>query len=198
MRQINVTIFLLIVAALLVGCGEQSAETLPTLMPTGLPVEQPTETPLPTATQPPTAPPVQRPTLPPTWTPSPVPVEAATQPPTEMPPPVSNPNVGFPAGQATLPACATFREDRSRYNTSFRLGSEALVAWAAAETAASYRVNLIDEFGNELFVGYTVETTFLFPAELFERGKRYGWNVYPMDAMGQQMCISVGGELFPQ
>ncbi|NWG16606.1 MAG: hypothetical protein HXY41_08225 [Chloroflexi bacterium] len=168
---------------------------MPTLMPTGLPVEMPTEAPA--ATLPPTEPPVQRPTLPPTWTPSPAPVEAATLPPTE-PPAVDNPNAGLPPSQATLPACATFREDRSRYSTSFRLGSEAAVAWIAAETAASYRVNLIDEFGTELFAGYTTETTFLFAADLFERGKRYGWNVYPMDAMGQQMCISVGGELFPQ
>lgn len=175
----------------LVGCGQQTAAPLPTLMPTALPVDAPTATVIPT--QPPTSAPIVRVTLPPTWTPSPAPVE---QLPTETP--IVNQDVSIPTEKPTLEACGPFREDRSRYNPQFRAGSDVTVAWVPATGASSYRVNVIDETGEEFFADYTADSSYVFKADLFARGKRYGWSVYPMDSLGQQMCISVGGELFPQ
>lgn len=178
-----------LVVVLLVGCQEQQVEPLPTLMPTPDPA---TETPFPTEAPTPT--PLQRPTLPPTWTPSPAPTETEAS--VQVVPPV-NP-IELPAGQATLEVCGVFRADRSRYDPAFRLGGDATVAWMPVSTAVGYRVAVVDEFDLELFVDYTAETTFTFQADLFERNKRYGWSVYPIDGLGQQMCISVGGQLFPQ
>lgn len=176
----------------LFGCGQQPAAPLPTLMPTALPDAVETSTGVPT--EPPTSAPLVRATLPPTWTPSPAPTQAV---PTEIPL-IEDTAASVPAEKPTLVACGPFREDRTRYNTTFTFGTNPVVAWVAASDAPSYRVNLIDELGEELFADYTADITFTFGADLFERGKRYGWSVYPMDALGQQMCISVGGELFPQ
>ncbi|MBI5669769.1 MAG: hypothetical protein HZC41_17365 [Chloroflexi bacterium] len=176
----------------LAGCGQQSDAPLPTLMPTALPAEAATATTIPT--QAPTSTPLVRATLPPTWTPSPA---SAQEQPTETPL-TANQEVNIPAEKPTLEACGPFREDRSRYNPQFVAGTDVMVAWVPATGAPSYRVNVVDESGEEFFADYTADSTYTFKADLFERGKRYGWNVYPMDALGQQMCISVGGELFPQ
>jgi hypothetical protein len=100
--------------------------------------------------------------------------------------------------QPTEPGCATFADDPTRYSVTFRVGSPVTVAWLAAEGAASYRVFLIDDTGAELFDDYTSETQFVFSADLFQRGKRYGWEVYPINDLGQQFCLRRGSELIGQ
>jgi hypothetical protein len=192
----------LISLAALVGCRQQAQQVLPTLMPTAggqttqataSPVGLPTTTAQPTL--PPTAVPVERPTLPPTWTPSPAPVQP-TDPPTPTTDVVSATQAQL--AQATLPACANFREDRDKFQSTFRVGTSPQVVWTAADTAISYRVSVIDDTGKELFSDLTKATQYSFRADLFERGKVYGWQVYPIDPLGQQMCIPRGSELYPQ
>ncbi len=180
-----------IILVLAAGCQSQDAP-LPTLMPTALP-ELPTATAVVEPTVP-TTPPIERPTLPPTWTPSPDPSIITATP---------TPDTGLmateiPRSLPTLEVCAPFRVDRSRYSATFTLGSAPQVAWTPVETAQSYRVTLIDEFGRELFTDYTLDTVYIFRADLFERGKRYGWEVYPIDVIGQQMCLQRGDELILQ
>lgn len=179
------------VAVLAAGCQTQDVP-LPTLMPTPLP-ELPTAT---VAIEPPkpTSPPLERPTFPPTWTPSPDPSLATATPTPEVEAAVT----ALPRSLPTLEVCAPFRVDRNRSAVTFPFGTAPQVAWTPVETAQSYRVILIDEFGRELFTDYIVETTYTFRAELFERGKRYGWEVYPIDIIGQQMCLQRGDELIPR
>ncbi len=183
-RMMVVVCVVLVIAG--AGCEQNAAPPLPTLIPTLEPLEPPTATIQPTEA--PTTAPITRPTLPPTWTPLPAP----TQPPTLTP----VQDIGIPVGQPTLEVCGTFRVDPSRYGADFRFGMAVTTAWMPVATATHYRVSLIDEVGDELFTDYTAETVFTFSADLFERGKRYGWTVYPIDTVGQQMCISVGDELF--
>jgi hypothetical protein len=134
-----------------------------------------------------------RPTLPPTWTPTP---ELAGAIPEETP---SSANAGFqPAEKPTLEVCGPFRDDRSRYDPEFDLGSDVTVAWVPVESATNYRIRLTDENDAELFFAVTTESSFTFSGDLFESVQRYGWSVYPMDALEQQMCFDAGGELFPQ
>jgi hypothetical protein len=183
----------------LAGCRQQSQQVLPTLIPTlsgqtqATPVGLPTTTAQPT--QLPTAVPVQRPTLPPTWTPSPAPTQTP-----DLVTPTENVISATQAqlAQATLPACANFREDRDRFQSTFRLGTSPQVVWTPADNAISYRVSVIDDTGRELFSDLTKDTQYSFRADLFERGKVYGWQVYPIDPLGQQMCLPRGSELYPQ
>ncbi|MCB9451686.1 MAG: hypothetical protein H6672_09615 [Anaerolineaceae bacterium] len=185
-----------VIAPLLVGvvvvaaACQPAAEVLPTLAPT-LAQDAPTQEPTDVPTAQPTSPPPERATLPPTWTPSPAAATETPIPATETPvPPVILP-------PSPLAACATFGVD-SRNQTFFPLGSSPQVFWLPADGASSYRAALIDEFGEELLVDYTIDPTYIFPSDLFERDKRYAWDVYPMDDLGQQMCISIGDEIFPQ
>ncbi|HEX2909107.1 MAG TPA: hypothetical protein VHO69_19695 [Phototrophicaceae bacterium] len=180
----------------LAGCGQQPAQVVPTLMPTLPPAELPTQTPPPTLALTPT--PFVRATLPPTWTPAAAEATDSITAVTEVPPAADNNGVQSPAGKPTLEVCGPFGVNTTAFDPTFRVGNAVTVVWLPVNTAASYRINLIDDTETELFVGYTAETTFTFQADLFERGKRYGWSVYPMDALGQQMCFSVGNELFPQ
>jgi hypothetical protein len=181
--------FVLILALLLAACGSQSQAELPTLIPTPGGVEAATATSVP-PTEPPTQAPIVRPTLPPTWTPSVVPTEPGNQA-TETP-------VVLPTGipLATLEACGTFLVDLERSTSTFKLGESPVVYWSPATGAMRYRVSVIDEFGQELFMDYAIDETFSFPAELFKAGKRYGWEVYPEDNIGRQMCLQQGAELF--
>jgi hypothetical protein len=82
--------------------------------------------------------------------------------------------------------------------SEFIVGTAPLVAWAPMQDAAHYRVYLIDEFGFEILVDFTVETAYTFSADLFVAGERYGWEVYPVDVLGAQMCLKRGGELLPR
>lgn len=171
----------------LASCTQSEPASLPTLALSATPI---------VATPPPTATPIVRPTLPPTWTPVPDTPSAselsAATPTVERMPPV----LFVPA--TPLAVCATFGEDRERNKRTFVPGTEPQVFWTAVEGAMSYYVALIDETGAVVFEGYTVEPTITFPADLFKPGKLYGWEAYPIDALGQQMCLARGAELFPE
>jgi hypothetical protein len=191
---------LVILALLLAACGSQSSEALPTLIPTPGGVVA-TKTPV-QPTEPPTPEPLTRPTLPPTWTPesgvsgsdqsgntsnlaTPTPESLNTLPPaaTEVP---------------TLVVCGTFVADRNRSTSTFVTGTTPQIFWSKVETAFRYRIRLLDSTGKEVFVDFSLEPTYTFRTDLFEKGKVYGWSVYPEDSLGQQMCTERGAELLPQ
>lgn len=179
--------FAVIMLALgMAACAQAEPAPLPTLVPSPTPI---VVTALPTAT------PITRPTLPPTWTP--VADTAPSQDNSGPTPTVETaPAVQFvPA--TPFPACATFGEDRERNNRTFEPGTAPQVFWTAVEGATSYHIALIDETGSIVFESYTIEPTVTFPIELFEPGKLYGWEAYPIDSLGQQMCLARGAELFP-
>lgn len=193
MKHFAALVFLVILA----GCGQPADQALPTLISTPLPVVA-SETPIPVE---PSATPVpaSRPTLPPTWTPSvqggePTAVqgESSTIGNTDAQPPA-------PQGLPTLVVCGGFAVDRDRTVTTFDSDTPPQVFWTIVPTAARYRIALLNDKGEEIFADYAVENTYTFRADLFERNKRYAWEVYPEDALNQQMCIiKVGLELFPQ
>ncbi|MBZ0279664.1 MAG: hypothetical protein K8L97_02910 [Anaerolineae bacterium] len=183
----------LVVLVALAGCGQPAEQSLPTLIPT--PVQAiDTETPIPVE---PSATPVlvDRPTLPPTWTPAVQIVETAV--PGE---PTTDVNVqSQPQGLPTLVACGGFTVDRERSVTTFTRDTPPTVFWTAVPTAARYRIGLLNDKGEEIFSDYSLENSYTFRLDLFERNQRYAWEVYPEDVLNQQMClIKVGLELFPQ
>jgi hypothetical protein len=191
---------LVMIALLLAACGTQSSETLPTLMPTpGGAVA--TDTPM-QATEPPTPEPLIRPTLPPTWTPESG-VGGGDQSssdsglPTPTPESLNQPPQGA-TDIPTLVVCGTFVADRNRSTSTFTTGAQPQIFWSNVETAFRYRIRLLDSTGAQLFEDFSLEPSYTFPANLFEKGKVYGWSVYPEDSLGQQMCSERGAELLPQ
>lgn len=186
MKKWFMVLFLLVLAT---GCDQQSQQTLPTIAPSFTPLPA-TEVQLTAeATVAPTEP-AERPTLPAAWTSSPVP----------SPTPVT-PTATVPGQQLlpTLVVCGNFKVDPTQNSTTFALGTAPQVYWTAVPTAGRYRIGLIDDKGDEIFMDYTLDNTYVFRADLFEKGKRYAWEVYPEDSLNQQMClIKVGLELFPQ
>lgn len=134
-----------------------------------------------------------RPTLPPTWTP--VPTETASPTPTEVFPTATffNPPPTLPAG------CASFVVDFASNTTAFPAGTAPTVRWIAAEGAVRYRLKLVEVPSNRVIAEdiYIAETSYQFPADFFEAGKLYGWEVYPINERGDQMCFQVGEALQP-
>lgn len=189
------TAWFIIALVLLAACTTQQ-QTLPTLIPTA--------TTPPTAEAPPLTPtpePTRRvpPTFPPTWTPA----GAVTETPVDI-------ATAATSGEAQvvpptpLEVCTALGEDITRNRRSFTLGAAPQIYWTGVQGAATYHVALVEvnlateeAQPQEIFADFTSETTYTFPAELFESGKFYGWEVYPVDGIGQQMCQSVGAELFP-
>ncbi|MBZ0290716.1 MAG: hypothetical protein K8I30_24030 [Anaerolineae bacterium] len=169
-------------------------EVQPTVIPATAEVTEEIVTPQPSAT------PLdlRRPTLPPTWTPvSGSEAQSSTVDPAQTPgtqAPTTAPQF-VPA--TPLEVCNTFGEDLQRNKRTFTVGEAPQVFWTAVEGAASYSVSLIDETGEVLLTEYTIEPTITFDASLFEKGKLYGWEAYPIDRIGQQMCLGRGAELFP-
>jgi hypothetical protein len=131
--------------------------------------------------------------LPPTWTPTDIP---SPTPDPSTPTPV--PTVFFPQQQA---ACETFQVDRANSTTSFPITAQPTVAWTAVAGAGQYRLQVygFDQGGNyvQIYENYLAETRFALPADLFALGSQYGWDVYPIGADGNQMCIAIGNELLP-
>lgn len=161
------------------------------------PVALPSETPIPaaSATPPATPTPIQRATLPPTWTPQGV--VTFTPLPTLIPP--ANVTQEPPRVEATLPeSCNAFGPDLSQTLRTYRPGQDVTVYWIRVPEARFYYVALLDENGRVVLEDYTAETQFVFPADLFQAGKPYGWQVYPINAIGNQMCFTQGAELFPE
>lgn len=180
------TALLMAGAMLMVACGSTSqtpaTQTPPTLASESTPIRPQSE---------PSASPLvpdARPTLPPEWTNTPAPSPTPPEPTATRVPPTPVP---------TREVCGAFTIDYARSTQTFSVGEQPTVYWSAVDTAARYRVLIIDANGNELYFGYTVETSFAFPPELFSSRERYGWEVYPEDSLSQQMCFRIGGELFP-
>ncbi len=139
-------------------------------------------------------------TLPPTWTPSPQAdaavdssgdngAAASTQP---APEENTEPELIAPTA---LEVCATFGEDSTLNKRTFTPGSPVQIFWTPVEGAASYFITLIDQFGDTVQTDYSSQTTLVYPPELFKPNSLYGWEVYPIDPAGRQMCISRGAEL---
>lgn len=194
MRQHTALTGIAFALIVLVACTNQQ-QALPTLIPTST---APATTEV--SEQTPTTEPTRRvvPTFPPTWTPA-----AARELPVETPTTEAAPVI-----EVTLPtplaACATFLEDAARNPRSFSIGESPQVFWTAVEGASAYHIVLVsvdpatpEALPGDVFADFTSDTNYTFPAELFEAGKLYGWEVYPVDGVGQQMCLSIGAELFP-
>jgi len=189
-------------ACLLGACSSTSSDsTLPTLVSTQQPQaatqqvatpEAATSEPSLTPTQGPSATPRVRPTLPPTWTLTPTlsPTPTATLLiPTRTPVTIQN----------TLPAaCSTFDTVFAESDVQFNIGQAPRATWTSVEGAELYRLILSGPGGailNDQI--YLRETTYTFDASLFQVGEFYGWEVYPINAAGIQMCFAVGLELLP-
>lgn len=172
---------------MLVGCGQQPTnQSLPTLISTPI-IEEATATTA--ATEPATQAPVERSTLPPTWTVSPV----ATEPPTATTDMTRQAELVKP----TLVVCGGFSADRARSGAVHSGGNPVQVFWSAVSTAARYRVSLLNDRGEEIVTDYTLEPTYTFTGDLFERDGVYAWSVYPEDSLNQQMCFERGAEILP-
>jgi hypothetical protein len=185
MTKLLINAFMILGVFLLAACsGQPSDQTLPTLIPSPAP---PTETPIPSIV--PSNAPIDRPTLPPTWTVSPVP--------SETPIATLDATLQMQLAAPTLVVCGGFMADRERTPTNYASGQPVTVYWSSVDTAARYRVSIVSETGTELYFDYALEPTYTFPANIFVRGGRYAWQVYPEDAINQQMCFERGGELLP-
>lgn len=185
---------LLLFSLLASACTQE--ETLPTLIPTAVP---PTEEMPPTAESAvesvPTATATQRvrPTFPPTFTPTPAPTDTPTA--TQVFP---SPTL-FIQYATPNPACNTFDTIFEQSDYEFAVGVSPRATWRAVEGAQLYRLILKESNGRVINDQiYLAETTYTFPADLFEVGRSYGWEVYPINAQGDQMCFAVGLEMFPQ
>ena len=183
---------------LLAACTTQQ-ETLPTLIPSPAPAITDTAAPIePTQTPPPTV--GERPTLPPTWTPG---SEMATVTPFPSNTPAATATLSAEQAASVIPTvpqevCDAFQPDMTRTLRTYTDGKDATVYWSAAPGAAYYHVALTDDQAQPIFEDYTADTTYTFPAAQFESGKFYGWDAYPVSALGNQMCLSIGAELFPE
>lgn len=182
MQRYLIVLFLACIS--LAGCAQEEIAPPPTLAPSPT-VEIITAQPSPTE--------LKRATLPPTWTPvqevTPTVAEAAaTLIPSDTPIPPPTP----------LEVCNTFNEDRTLNKRTFIFGESPTVYWTPVQGAAQYSITLVDATNTALKVDYTADTKYTFDASLFEKGKMYGWEAYPIDNIGQQMCIARGAELTPQ
>lgn len=187
MKRSTFSIGLLLGLLMLVGCGQQpSNQLLPTLDSTPN-LDPATATVV--ATEVATQSPLERPTLPPTWTVSPV----ATEPPTATTDMTRQAELIKP----TLVVCGGFTADRERSGAIHSGGNPVQVFWSAVSTAARYRISLSNSLGEVLLTDYTLEPTYTFAGDLFERDGVYAWSVYPEDATNQQMCFERGAEILP-
>ncbi|MCU0513948.1 MAG: hypothetical protein MUE40_15435 [Anaerolineae bacterium] len=189
MQRVTAVVFFIVVVLLLAACQPQ-AQVLPTLeaLPTLPPPSATPAAPVPAAA---TATPFVRPTLPPTFTPTAEPTATETHTPT--PPPTAT----FFNPPATVPTdCTAFLISDGSRRVEFRAGETPAVAWSAAPAAVRYRITLYDFAGSIIRDDiYIAETFYNFPPELFEPRRNYSWEVYPINAAGDQMCFAQGGEL---
>jgi hypothetical protein len=188
MKRSRFSMGLLIGLFVLVGCGQQPTDqSLPTLNSTA---NSELTTATTAATDAATQPPLERPTLPPTWTVSPV----ATEPPTATVDLTRQAQLVKP----TLVVCGGFAADRERSGAVHDDGNPVQVFWTVVDTAARYRISLRNDSGVELITDYTLEPTYTFAGDIFERDGVYAWSVYPEDSLNQQMCFERGAEILPQ
>ncbi len=181
------TQFMLVIGLVLAACAPE-AQVVPTLLPA---TEAPTEVP----TDAPTAAPIERPTLPPEWT-------AAPQA-TDTPIPTITPNVLPTVSQiqailpTEIPGCENFGVDLARTKRSYMRGDDVAVFWSMIDGAEFYKVMLLNDQAEEIFVDYVNADGYIFTADKFEPGKLYGWQVHPINPLGVQMCVTQGAELAP-
>jgi hypothetical protein len=188
MKHSRFRIGLLIGLLALVGCGQQPTDqSLPTLNSTSN-IEAATATIA--ATEAATQSPLERPTLPPTWTVSPVA--------TELPTATVDLTLQAQLVKPTLVVCGGFAADRERSGAVHFQGNPVQVFWTAVDTAARYRISLHNDRGAELITDYTLQPTYTFAGDIFERDGVYAWSVYPEDSLNQQMCFERGAEILPQ
>jgi hypothetical protein len=178
-------IAIVILGLVVTGCGSQTPEALPTLIPTQTPLPAATNTTVPAVT--PTDDLSDRPTLPPTWTPFVEPTDTIA-PPTETPLPEST---AIP----TLVACGPFDVDRNKSAATFTVGQPTQVYWVPVQGAARYRISVLDAFNQEIFSDFAIDPTYTFKPDQFEAGKHYAWKLYPIDTLGRQMCFAVTGDM---
>lgn len=184
--------FALITLAMMIftsACGGQPEPQLPTLAPAPEELVLPTPTIAPSAT--PTERLLVRPTLPPTFTPT----DTETPLPTETPTETFTPVI---AVYTPDPSCNNFRVLTETSMTSFPLGTAPRVEWTPVAGAERYWIIIANDAGitlrNDIYVA---ETSYTFPADLFEAGRIYGWTVAPINNAGIQMCLEIGLELIP-
>jgi hypothetical protein len=82
---------------------------------------------------------------------------------------------------------------------SFELGTSPRAVWTPINGAQLYRLAL--RMSNGFVVNeniYVAENSYNFPPDLFVEGQSYGWDVYPINNAGDQMCFAVGAELIPR
>jgi hypothetical protein len=199
MRKYWIGFLCAVIVIAVMACTPQP-QTLPTLIPSPTTMITPSEAPAGV-----TATVTSRrvpPTFPPTWTPE---GEATIE--TVVETPTTEPPTQVPASPpaTALEACNTFVEDTARNTRNFPLGAAPQVFWTAVQGAATYHIALVaadpaatDSQPIEVFADFVSDTTYTFQADLFERGMLYGWEIYPLDGIGQQMCASIGAELNPQ
>lgn len=178
-----------IVALFFLAACEQQQAVVPTLVPTA--VAPTTEV----ATQPP-EPTRPRATLPPAWTAAP---QATSTPVPQADPAETVVPTQQPVIAPTLPeSCNAFGPDPNRNVRVYKAGEDTTIYWLPVEEAQYYSIALTDETGAVVFTDYTAETGYVFEADLIEDGKLYGWQAYPINVLGQQMCLTRGAELFPE
>jgi len=198
MRKSGLLVFVVFGVVILAACDSGDETVLPTLASiddiTATSTVAPTEPPAgqPTADDPtPTREALrQRPTLPPTWTPIP-PTETPTPTPTEFVP------TQAPTPIPEIDACELFQADPASSDQNIRVGDAPTVSWTALadDSVRLYRITVQDEFGVVRHQRLIEETTYTIPASAFTDAIRYGWEVAPLDELGQPICLGRGGML---
>lgn len=193
MRQLQIVAFFLLLLTL-VACSTPE-DTLPTLANTGeqTPNVSTEATDIGVTSEvAATTTPLRRPTLPPPNTVTPMPTETPTETPVF---PSETPFVSFATPN---PDCNLFDVVFEESSLEFVVGESPRATWLAIPGAELYRVILKQSNGYVVTdTIYVKETTYEFNAEWFREGISYGWEVYPINAKGDQMCFAVGRELPP-
>ena len=196
MRKSGLLLVAVVLIIMLAACntgGEPELPTLasiddgdtPPLAPTETATEQVVDDPTPTAEG------VlrERPTLPPTWTP-PAPTS------TPEPVPAQPTNVPTPIEERS-DACDRFVVDRANSVQSISAGDSPTVAWTRldATEVRLYRLTVVDEAGVERYQRLVEDVSHTIPAGVLTDAVLYGWEVLPLDELGQPICASRGGVL---
>lgn len=188
---------MVVMIGVLVGCGAQPTEELPTVVPLdSSPTVEGELTPVDVApVGDASATPLRRPTLPPPMaTETPTPTATTTS--TATPAPSATPVFVFATPN---PDCVAFDVVYEQSTVSFEIGASPRAVWTPINGAQLYRLAL--RMSNGFVVNeniYVAETTYSFPPDLFVEGQTYGWDVYPINSAGDQMCFAVGAELIPR
>jgi hypothetical protein len=67
--------------------------------------------------------------------------------------------------------------------------------WQALPEASAYYIRLNNPAGVMVFEDMTSATTYVFLAELFGSPGVYGWEAWPVDAAGVEICFAISGEI---